>query len=414
MSQFDDFSPVAIGVDDGAVIGGLGTRLVKRMLNGLRFGRLRIVLPSGAVLEKCGTEQGPDATIVIHRWRMLWRVLASGDIGFAEGFIHGDWTTPDLTAVIRFAARNTEALAPAIEGSAVAKLFHRLRHVLNANTRRGSRRNIEAHYDLGNDFYRQWLDPSMLYSSAIWDEETGTLEAAQSLKLKRIRDKLSLEGDETVLEIGCGWGALAADLAVMADAKVTGITLSPSQLAWAQDVAAKSGKAEDIALRLQDYRDVDGRYDRIVSIEMFEAVGEAYWPHYFETIRRCLKPGGRAVLQVISIEERRFDDYRQDTDFIQKYIFPGGFLPSDSTFAAAVGKAGLVLTEVEHFGKSYARTLAEWRNRFKAQWPAIAALGFDQRFYRLWDYYLAYCEAGFEEGTIDVGFYTIEHAGSVA
>jgi cyclopropane-fatty-acyl-phospholipid synthase len=414
MSQFDDFSPIAIGADKDAVIRGLGARLVNRMLSGLRYGRLRIVLPSGAVLEKSGVESGPEPTIVIHRWRMLWRLLASGDVGFAEGFIHGDWTTPDLTAVIRFAAKNTEALAPAIKGSAPVKLLHRLRHLFNANTRRGSRRNIEAHYDLGNDFYRQWLDPSMLYSSAIWTEATETLEAAQALKLKTIRDKLALEGGETVLEIGCGWGALAADLAVEADAKITGLTLSPSQLRWARDVTTRTGKAEQIDLRLQDYRDVDGRYDRIVSIEMFEAVGEAYWPAYFETIRRCLKPGGKAVLQVISIEEKRYETYRTATDFIQKYIFPGGFLPSGSTFAAAVGKAGLALTDVEHFGKSYARTLAEWRNRFEAQWPGIAPLGFDQRFYRLWEYYLCYCEAGFEEGSINVGLYTIEHAGSAA
>jgi cyclopropane-fatty-acyl-phospholipid synthase len=412
MSQLDDYSSIPIGVDDNAAGGGLGTRLLNRILGGLRYGRLRVVLPSGFVLEKSGTEAGPEATVVIHRWRMLWRVIVGGDIGFAEGFMHGDWATPDLTAVIRLAAKNTEALAPAVQGALPGKLSHRVRHLFNANTRRGSRRNVEAHYDLGNDFYRQWLDSSMFYSSAIWDETTDTLEAAQALKLRRIREKLDLAGGETVLEIGCGWGALAADLAVEAGARVTGITLSPSQLAWARDVAAASGKAGQIDLRLQDYRDTDGQYDRIVSIEMFEAVGEAYWPSYFETLKRCLKRGGRAVLQVISIEEKRFESYRRDTDFIQKYVFPGGFLPSGPTLAASVGSAGLVLKEVEHFGKSYALTLAEWRSRFIAEWPAIAALGFNERFYRLWEYYLCYCEAGFEEGTIDVGLYTLEHAPS--
>lgn len=413
MSQLDDFSSISMGADD--IVGaGPAARLLNRMLGGLRFGRLRIVLPSGAVLTKSGAEHGPEATIVMHRWGLLRRLITSGDIGFAEGFMHGDWTTPDLTAVIRFAARNTEALAPAVQGSVLAKLLNRIRHFFNANTRRGSRRNIEAHYDLGNDFYSRWLDPSMLYSSAIWDETTRTLEAAQALKLRRIRDKLALEGGEKVLEIGCGWGALAVDLAVEADARVTAVTLSPSQLAWARDVAARSGKAGQIDLRLEDYRDLDGQYDRIVSIEMFEAVGEAYWPIYFETLKRCLKPEGRAVLQVISIEEKRFESYRRDTDFIQKYIFPGGFLPSDSAFAAAARRSGLLLKEVEHFGKSYARTLAEWRSRFVAEWPAIAASGFDQRFCRLWEYYLCYCEAGFEEGTIDVGFYTLEHAPSAA
>jgi cyclopropane-fatty-acyl-phospholipid synthase len=410
MSQFDDFSPGTMESEVRLNRAGLGARILGRMLAGLHSGRLRVTLPSGAVVDKTGTEPGPEAVIVVHRWRMLWRLLTGGDIGFAEGFVEGDWTTPDLTTLIRFAARNTDALAPAIKGSPLVRLLHRIGHRLNANSRRGSRRNIEAHYDLGNDFYKQWLDRSMLYSSALWDATTPGLEAAQALKLQRVCEKLALAGGESVLEIGCGWGALAAYLATEADAKVTGITLSPSQHSAAKAVAENSGKPERIDLRLQDYRDVEGSYDRIVSVEMFEAVGEAYWPAYFETLERCLKPGGRAVLQIISIEHKRFDSYRRNTDFIQKYIFPGGFLPSDPTLKAAIGKAGLALCEVEHFGKSYARTLAEWRSRFKAQWPHIAPLGFDQRFYRLWNYYLSYCEAGFEEQTIDVGLYVITHS----
>jgi cyclopropane-fatty-acyl-phospholipid synthase len=411
MSQLDEFSTTSIDDTIGAPAGGLGTKLLGKLLGGVRYGRLRVMLPSGAIFKKSGPEPGPEATIVIRRWRMLRRVFMGGDIGFAEGFMHGDWTTPDLTAVISFATRNSEVLAPAIQGSPVARLFYRIGHHFKANTKRGSKRNIEAHYDLGNDFYKQWLDPSMLYSSAVFDETTKTLEAAQALKLKKIREKLELAGGETVLEIGCGWGALAESLAVEADAKVTGITLSPSQLAWAKDVVGKTPKADQVDLRLQDYRDLDGQFDRIVSIEMFEAVGEAYWPSYFETLKRCLKRRGKVVLQIISIEEKRYESYRRDTDFIQKYVFPGGFLPSDSALAAEIRKAGLVLKEIEHFGKSYARTLAEWCNRFKAHWPQIAPLGFDQRFYRLWEYYLCYCEAGFEEGSIDVGLYTIEHAG---
>ena len=412
MSQFDDFSFASSGADAtrGAPIDGFGVRLLGKLLTGLRHGRLRIVLPSGAVLDKCGAEPGPEATIVIKRWRMLRSVLLGGDIGFAEAFMNGDWTTPDLTAVIRFAAKNADALAPAIQGSRFVRFFHRVGHLFNANSKRGSRRNIEAHYDLGNDFYRQWLDDTMLYSSAIWDENTPSLEAAQALKLKTIREKLELSGGERVLEIGCGWGALAASLAAEADAKMTGITLSPSQLAWARDAVAKTPKGDQVDLRLQDYRDVDGRFDRIVSIEMFEAVGEAYWPSYFQTLARCLTRRGKAVLQIITIEEKKFQTYRRETDFIQKYVFPGGFLPSDSALVAEIGKAGLRLKAVDHFGKSYARTLAEWRIRFKAQWANIAPLGFDQRFHRLWEYYLCYCEAGFEEGSIDVGLYTIEHA----
>ncbi|MBX9458232.1 MAG: cyclopropane-fatty-acyl-phospholipid synthase family protein [Rhizobium sp.] len=409
MSQFED-SAISVDGHDRPGANGIGARMVRRFIAGLEFGRLRVVLPSGAVVEKSGLEDGPDAMIVVRRWRMLRRIVSSGDIGFAEAYMDGDWTTPDLTAVIRLAARNSDALAPAITGSVAMRLANRIFHMLRPNTRKGARKNIEAHYDLGNDFYKQWLDPSMLYSSAIWTPETATLDQAQQHRLDRIREKLELEGGETVLEIGCGWGALAEHLAVEADATVTGITLSPSQLAWAKDVVDRSGKGDQVDLRIQDYRDVDGRYDRIVSIEMFEAVGEAYWPSYFDTIRRCLRRGGTALLQIISIEEKRYDAYRKNADFIQKYIFPGGFLPSDSALATEIRNAGLVLKEVEHFGKSYARTLADWCVRFRAAWPAIAALGFDQRFQRLWEYYLCYCEAGFEEGSINVGFYTLKHA----
>jgi cyclopropane-fatty-acyl-phospholipid synthase len=295
-------------------------------------------------------------------------------------------------------------------GSLAMRMVNRVRHMLRPNSRKGSRKNIEAHYDLGNDFYKQWLDSSMLYSSAIWADHTPDLESAQQHRLDRIREGLELKGGETVLEIGCGWGALAEHLAVEADAKVTGITLSPSQLAWAREVAHRSGKGELIDLRIEDYRDVAGQFDRIVSIEMFEAVGEAYWPSYFDTIRARLKRGGTALLQIISIEEKRYESYRKNADFIQKYVFPGGFLPSDSALTAEIRRAGLALSKVEHFGRSYARTLAEWRNRFRAAWPSIAPLGFDQRFQRLWDYYLSYCEAGFEEGSINVGFYTLKHA----
>lgn len=409
MSQLED-SALPIEHRSRPNASGLGARIVRRLVDGLQCGRLRVMLPSGAIIDKVGPQDGPDAMIVVRRWRMLRRVLASGDIGFAEAYIEGDWTSPDLTAVIRLAARNNDALAPAISGSFAMRLVNRMFHLLRPNSRKGARRNIEAHYDLGNEFYRLWLDPSMLYSSAIWTEETKTLEEAQQYRLDRIREKLDLSGGESILEIGCGWGALAKDLAVEADAEVTGITLSPSQLAWARDVALQSGKSGKIDLRIQDYRDVDSRYDRIVSIEMFEAVGEAYWPDYFDTLRRCLKPGGTALLQIISIEEDRYETYRTTPDFIQRYIFPGGFLPSDSALAAEIQCAGLRLVEVEHFGKSYARTLAEWRNRFLAAWPAIAAQGFDQRFQHLWDYYLCYCEAGFEEGSINVGLYTLEHA----
>lgn len=409
MTPFDNLSELP--VQNTRVSGrmGLGTWLITRLLNNIHRGRLRITLPGGGTIEKSGTSEGIDAILVLHNWRAIRRLFVNGDIGFAEGFIENDWSTPDLTALIRFAAQNRDAFTKSMRGSLPMRLINRLAHGLNANTRRGSRRNIEAHYDLGNEFYRQWLDPSMLYSSAIFDLMTPTLEAAQQRKLERIAEKLQLTGDKDVLEIGCGWGALAIHLATQHNANVTGITLSPSQLRWAENAAEKTDKADRIKLKLQDYRDVKGQFDNIVSVEMFEAVGEAYWPSYFGTLKRCLKPGGRAVLQIISIEENRFDTYRRKADFIQKYVFPGGFLPSDSALEKAVGQAGLKLTEKELFGQSYALTLAEWRQRFHARWQTISLLGFDERFRRMWDYYLCYCEAGFAEGTINVGLYTIEH-----
>jgi cyclopropane-fatty-acyl-phospholipid synthase len=410
MSWSDEVTGTQLDLSQAPAEFGWPGTMLERFLAGVSYGHIKIVLPSGQVINKQGAHPGPEAIILIRNWRMLRRVIAAGDIGFAEGFIEGDWTTPDLTAVIRFAARNGKALAPAIEGSLLMRVVNRMKHLFRANTRRGSRKNIEAHYDLGNAFYALWLDPSMLYSSAIFDETARSLEQAQSRKLDRIAEKLRLAGEESVLEIGCGWGALATHLAKVNRSKVTGITLSPSQLSWASGVVEQSGLSNDVTLRLQDYRDTDGQFDRIVSIEMFEAVGEAYWPSYFDSLKRCLKPGGRAVLQIISIEEERFRTYRGSTDFIQQYVFPGGFLPSDNALTASVAHAGLAVCEIEHFGASYARTLAEWRIRFEEHWPQIAAQGFDERFRRLWLYYLCYCQAGFEEGTINVGLYTIEHA----
>jgi cyclopropane-fatty-acyl-phospholipid synthase len=380
------------------------------LLDRVRFGSLSVSLPSGRTFVHVGREPGPEANVVIHRWRALRRLFTGGDIGFAQAWIDGDWSSLDLTALIRLAARNLHALGGAPEGSSFSRLAFRLRHLLNANTRRGSARNIVAHYDLGNDFFRLWLDDAMLYSSALWDGSTPTLEAAQSRKIERVLDLLKIKGGERILEIGCGWGALALRLAQAGAAHVAGLTLSPAQLVFARTLAAARGSASRVDFRLQDYRDIDGFYDRIVSIEMVEAVGEAWWPTYFGKISRSMKPGGRAVLQAITIAEEHFDDYRRSVDFIQRYIFPGGCLPSKTALQQQFDRAGLRLVSQESFGLSYARTLAEWRRRFHACWPEIAALGFDDRFRRLWDYYLGYCAAGFLEGVTDVGLYCVEHA----
>jgi cyclopropane-fatty-acyl-phospholipid synthase len=387
--------------------------VVDRLLPALRVGRVRIVLPSGGVILRTGLEPGPEATLIFHRRRGLRRLLTGGDVGLAEAYIDEDWTTPDLVAVLRLASRNGAAWKQSLRGVALVRWANRLRHLLRGNSRRGSRRNIEAHYDLGNAFYRLWLDPNMQYSSALWGEDTPDLAAAQAKKLARIGELLRLDGGESVLEIGCGWGGLAISLAAERGAAVTAITLSPSQLAFARESAAKAPLAQAIDFRLQDYRDVEGGFDRIVSIEMLEAVGEAWWPAYFGALAARLKPGGRAIIQAITIADADFEDYRRNPDFIQKHIFPGGFLPSRGALNAQIAAAGLRLTASESFGGSYAKTLFEWRKRFHAHWSEIAAQGFDDRFRRLWDYYLGYCEAGFAEGVVDVGLFTIEPATAI-
>ncbi len=385
-------------------------RRLEPLLASIRHGRLRVRLPNGRVLASSEGETGLQALLAIDRWRTLRRIALRGDIGFAEAYIDGDWTSPDPVALLRLAARNVEPVFAAARGSKFVRLATRLRHLLRGNTRRGSRRNIMAHYDLGNAFYGLWLDPAMQYSSAIWSADTPDLEAAQAAKLDRIVDRLALRGGERVLEIGCGWGALATRLAETKGAEVTALTLSPAQLDYARARAASGEGARRLDFRLQDYRDVQGQFDRIVSIEMIEAVGEARWPLYFRKLADSLAAGGRIVLQAITIDKSLADAYRRNPDFIQTHIFPGGCLPTKSALEAEIKRAGLRLVSGETFALSYARTLAEWRRRFHARWPEVEVLGFNSRFRRLWDYYLAYCEAGFSEGTIDVGLLAIERA----
>jgi cyclopropane-fatty-acyl-phospholipid synthase len=382
-------------------------RWIARVVRSLKIGHLIIETPSGARVEGRGELEGPRATLNLHRWRTMRRLMFGGDVGFAEAYLDGDWTTPDLATLIELAALNERALSEVTAGRWFTRLIHRLRHVLRANTKSGSRRNIEAHYDLGNDFYRLWLDPSMTYSSALYAEPRQSLEDAQDNKLARIMDLLALDGGERVLEIGCGWGRLAERLTTERNAHVTGLTLSPSQLAGAKERIAKAGAADKTDLRLQDYRDITETFDRVVSIEMIEAVGEKYWPNYFGKIASVLKPGGRAVLQVITIADERFEQYRRNADFIQRYIFPGGMLPSHSVMLQQIRQAGLAFTSLETFGESYARTLNEWNRRFQRSWPQIEGMGYSRRFKRTWEYYLAYCEGGFRSKAIDVGLYVM-------
>lgn len=373
---------------------------INALLSKVRHGRLTLVTPSGARLTHTQTAPGPEGVMVLHRWRALHRLLFGGDVAAGETYMDGDWSSPDLASLIELVARNT-SLIHAIGGSWLARAVNRVRHRMNANTKRGSRRNIMRHYDLGNEFYAAWLDPGMTYSSALYRSPCDTLEDAQTAKQDRAIDLMAMRGGERVLEIGCGWGGLAARMTERVPCQVTGVTLSPAQLS----VALRRVPEADLLLR--DYRDVTGTFDRIVSIEMLEAVGEAWWPTYFSTIHDRLRPGGFAVLQAITIADDRFDAYRTCADFIQRYIFPGGMLPSMTEMRRQIANAGLVLQSVETFGDSYALTLAEWRRRFINAWPRIAAQGFDERFKRMWDYYLSYTEGGFRAGATDVGLYVV-------
>jgi len=377
------------------------TRLVFQLLEQLQGGMLEIRLPDGSSRLFGDGEHG--VTLSVSDEAMFGAVLARGDIGLAEAYLDGYWDSPDITGLLSLLAKNRAVLKTAVYGSWRKLLAARVRHWLNGNSRAGSKRNIMAHYDLGNDFYQLWLDPGMSYSSALYRAVDGDdLESAQRAKYRRILRRLKADAGDRVLEIGCGWGGFA-EMAVEQGLQVTGLTLSPAQLAWAQK------RVPGADLRLQDYRDTKEQFDHIVSIEMFEAVGERWWPAYFKTIAKSLKPGGRAVVQSITIRDDLFADYRKGTDFIQQYVFPGGMLPSRAAFRAAAAKQGLVVHGEYAFGEDYARTLAEWRHAFEAKWPEIAALGFDENFRRLWRMYLCYCEAGFLAGNVDVVHFELAH-----
>jgi cyclopropane-fatty-acyl-phospholipid synthase len=375
--------------------------LMLDMLRGLRHGQLTLTLPNDApVLVGSGDTR---AAMRIEDWQVFDHALSRGDIGFAESYIEGAWEAEDLGALLTLLNRNRDVLKMALYGHWWRLAAYRLRHFLRANTRTGSRRNIMAHYDLGNDFYARWLDAGMSYSAALYREaRDGSLEAAQAAKFRRVLDRLPAEPGSRVLEIGCGWGGFA-ELATEAGLAVTGLTLSPAQLEWARR------RVPQADLRLQDYRDTTGQFDHVVSIEMFEAVGERWWPSYFGTVARALKPGGRAVIQSITIRDDLFAAYRKGTDFIQQFIFPGGMLPSRAAFRAHAARQGLAVRDEYAFGADYARTLAAWRAAFEANWPQIAALGFDEPFRRLWRMYLCYCEAGFLAGNIDVVQFELAH-----
>jgi cyclopropane-fatty-acyl-phospholipid synthase len=366
------------------------------------WGSMTFVLPSGREIPIQGREPGPAARVIIHDFRFMRRVMAAGDIGFAEGLLAGEWETPDLTAVLASASLNFERLERVFNGNPLMQLVNFVSHLRRPNTREGARRNIHAHYDLGNAFYGRWLDSTMTYSSARFAAPDQPLAEAQSNKYAALARSMGLKPGQSVLEIGCGWGGFAEFAAREIGARVTGVTISREQYDFARERLFRQGLAELADIRLTDYRDVVGRFDCVASIEMFEAVGERYWPTYFQKIHDILIPGGSAGLQIITIRDELFDRYRGRADFIQKYIFPGGMLISEARLRQETDRAGLEWSGITRFGHDYAATLNQWARRFQAAWSDISALGFDERFRRLWLFYLSYCEAGFATGRTNV------------
>ncbi len=384
-------------------------RMLVRRLDGLRSGDLSLTFPSGRRITVHGSEPGPSAVVTINSMALLRRVLVSGDLGLAEAFVADEWRTPDLLNVLAFGVANEAALAGLCGPSRLMRWACRAFHARNANTRRGSRRNISAHYDLGNAFYEHWLDRTMTYSSALFEDPAEPLADAQERKYRRMAELIGLGAGDRILEIGCGWGGFAEYAARTYGCTILCLTLSVEQAAYARQRMKDHGLEDRVEIRIQDYRDVEGTFDKIVSIEMFEAVGEAYWPTYLDALSRRLKRGGKAALQIITIDDAYFEQYRRTPDFIQRHVFPGGMLPGPAAFERATAAAGLTIADRFFFGASYAETLRRWNEAFERNWQHIRDIGFDDAFFRLWHYYLRYCEVGFESGRTDVGHFVLQH-----
>lgn len=378
-------------------------RMVLNVAMGLPRGALTVQTPEGNLFRVGGNGPGPEAHIVLRNWRLPSRAFSGATIGVAESYMDGDWESPDVTSFLELFVVNEDA-GEQVAGGAnwFVTAIQRLRHWLNENTRTGSQRNISAHYDLGNRFYEQWLDPSMTYSSALYSTGANDLESAQIEKFRALAHDTGIGPNDHVLEIGCGWGGFAEFAAREIGCRVTGLTISREQHDFAKARIARAGLADKVDIKFQDYRDETGKYDRIASIEMFEAVGEKYWPAFFGKVKDCLRPDGTAGMQIITIKESAFERYRARPDFIQRYVFPGGMLPTPALLKSLGSDHGLTYVRERIFAQDYARTLADWRERFWQSWEKIVPLGFDERFKKLWEFYLYYCEAGFRAEYIDV------------
>lgn len=373
----------------------------------LERGRLDFVLPDGRRFRVEGSQPGPVAELDVHNVDLFARMVREGDLGFCDAYLEGWWSTPDLQGFMDLVQGGNDQVYDGYPGMGLVRVYEKLRFWLQSNSKRQAKKNIAHHYDVGNDFYRLWLDETMTYSSALFRSGQESLERAQTQKYASMVDLMGAQPGEHVLEIGCGWGGFAEYAAKERGLKVTGLTISQAQYDYAVERIAKAGLSDRVTFKLQDYRDERGTYDGIASIEMFEAVGEKYWPVYFETLRERLRPGRNATLQIITVADRRFETYRKSVDFIQKYIFPGGMLPSPSILRREVEKAGLMVKGSIEFGESYSQTLRRWYDTFNDRWDEAARMGFDDRFRRMWNFYLTSCAGAFRGGICDVTQITV-------
>ena len=381
------------------------------MASDMNSGRLDFALPDGRIFRAEGKNAGPVAQVDIHNPEVFARLIREGDLGFSDAYLEHWWSTPDLQAFMDWVHADNDDLYDGFPGMGLVRFYEKLRFWLQNNSKRQARKNISHHYDLGNDFYGLWLDETMTYSSALFTTGQESLEAAQIAKYASMVDQMGVKEGDHVLEIGCGWGGFAEYAAKERGLKVTGLTISKEQLEYSKKRIESKGLQDSVNIKLQDYRDEKGRYDGIASIEMFEAVGQKYWPVYFETIKNCLHPGRQATLQIITVQDARWEVYQRGVDFIQKYIFTGGMLPSPNALKAEVQNAGLSVVKSKEFGLSYSQTLRRWHDVFNAKWDQAAALGFDDRFRRMWNFYLTSCAATFESGNCDVTQITIANSG---
>lgn len=377
----------------------------------MNHGRLDIVLPDGRRFRAEGKSPGPVAEVTFHDPDVFARLIREGDLGFSEAYLDGQWSTPDLQAFMDLVHADNEEIYDGFPGIGILRAYEKLRFWWLSNSKRQARKNISHHYDLGNEFYSVWLDDTMTYSSAKFETGQESLEKAQVQKYASMVDQMGVQPGDHVLEIGCGWGGFAEYAAGHRGLRVTGLTISREQYDFAIARMKRLGLSDRVQIKLQDYRDENGRYDGIASIEMFEAVGEKYWPLYFNKLRQCLKPGKVATLQIITVQDRRFHIYKRGVDFIQKYIFPGGMLPSPTVLRAEVERAGLKVARSVDFGESYSHTLRRWHDKFNERWEQIAPLGFDERFRRMWNFYLTSCAATFHSGNCDVTQITVSRPG---